>query len=110
VVIEEATNDVFAQRRHPQACATNPSSKVRRGTDVLLDDLDSVTTALEVRGEIVEADAEVAPPEALEDAVIGEKPIQRGGSFPAARGLSGASMIMRTSGDRPTSYITFEPR
>jgi hypothetical protein len=81
VVIEEAAKSVLTDRRQFQSCALNPPSDMRGGTDVLLDDLERMTASLKVHGKIVEADAEVATPEALQDAPIGEEPIQHEAPF-----------------------------
>jgi hypothetical protein len=70
------------------------------GTDVLLDDLARVAPSLEVRRKVVEADTEIAAPDALQD-TIGEETFQHGTPFRPQAALSGASMIMRTTGGRP---------
>jgi hypothetical protein len=51
-------------------------------------------------GEVVEADAKIAAPQALQDAASRENPIQHGDSFLAASGLTGSLVIMRTGSDR----------
>jgi len=45
------------------------------GADVLLHNLERVTSPQQVPGEVVEADAKIAAPEALQDTASGEEPI-----------------------------------
>jgi hypothetical protein len=101
VGIEETANGVLSNRRHFESYILNPPGEVSGGAEVLLGDLERMTAALEVCGKAVKADAEIAASDALQNAEIGEEPIQHRGSFPAARALSGASMIMRTGSEQP---------
>src|SRR6266516_2836824 len=60
------------------------------GADVLLGNLERVTAPHQVPGEVVEANAKIAAPQALQDTASREEPIQHEDSFLAASGLVGS--------------------
>jgi hypothetical protein len=62
-----------------------------------------VPAPLQIRRELVEADAEIPAPEALQD-TSREEPIQHGDSFLAASGLVG-SLDNHADQRRPTSVL-----
>jgi len=75
------------------------------GADVLLDNLERDAAPYQVPGKVVEADAKIAAPEAIQDTASGEEPIQHGDSFLAASGLVG-SLDDYADQQRPTTALT----
>jgi hypothetical protein len=97
VAVKERRTGTLVNRHHFSPCASNPPGQMSGRADLLLDNLERVTAPHQIPGKVVEADAKIAAPEAVQDAASGKNRSSMEAPFWPQAALW---MIMRTSRDR----------